>query len=371
MTDLATTVTVIDACGRARVPVLLMSDPGVGKSSLVRGIASLDGVPCETVLGSIREPADIAGLPVVGDDGQVRLAPPAWAKRLQTEGSGYLLLDELTTTPPSTQAALLTVALERLVGETPLPTDVRVVAGANPPDRAADGYDLSPPLANRFAHVEFAPSVEEWLDGMAVGWSAPPPSRAISADAARVEAVKAQVLGFIRVRPSLLHVFPEDAASTGGPWPSRRSWSMLASALAHVRDDDAAARQTLTLGLVGEAAGVEFLTWVEQNDLPDPADVLDDPSVMDWTDRPDRVWAVLTGVVALAASRGTQAAWTQAWKPLVAAAEAGASDVAAAAARPLGRARPAKARIPATVREAFGPALVAAGLTATQDGEAA
>lgn len=41
MSDLATTVTVIDACGRAAVPVLLLSDPGMGKSSLVRGIAAL------------------------------------------------------------------------------------------------------------------------------------------------------------------------------------------------------------------------------------------------------------------------------------------------------------------------------------------
>ena len=57
MTDLSTTVTVIDACGRAAVPVLLISDPGMGKSSLVRGLAAAEGVPCETVLGSIREPA--------------------------------------------------------------------------------------------------------------------------------------------------------------------------------------------------------------------------------------------------------------------------------------------------------------------------
>lgn len=65
MSDLATTVTVIDACGRAAVPVLLLSDPGMGKSSLVRGIAAAEGVPCETVLGSIREPANVAGLPLV------------------------------------------------------------------------------------------------------------------------------------------------------------------------------------------------------------------------------------------------------------------------------------------------------------------
>lgn len=110
MSDLATTVTVIDACGRAHVPVLLKSDPGVGKSSLVRGMATAEGVLCETVLGSIREPADVAGLPVVTDHGVV-LSPPAWARRLVEAESGYLFLDELTTCPSAVLLCLCQAAL--------------------------------------------------------------------------------------------------------------------------------------------------------------------------------------------------------------------------------------------------------------------
>lgn len=362
MSDLATTVTVIDACGRAHVPVLLLSDPGMGKSSLVRGLAAAEGVPCETVLGSIREPADVAGLPVVSDAGVV-LAPPGWASRLDAAEAGYLFLDELTTCPPAVQAAMLAVALDRMVGDLRLPDAVRVVAGANPPDRAADGWELSPPLANRFCHVTFAPSTDEWLDGMTVGWSAPPASRAIIADRTRVEAVKALVTGFIRTKPEHLHAFPRTADGTGGPWPSRRVWAMIAAALPNVRDDDAAARQALTLGLVGEGVGVEFLTWCQHLDLPDPAAVIADPSIVAWDQRPDRVWAILSAVVGWAASAGSADAWRSAWGPLLAAAEAGAPDVAAAAARPLGRCRPASAKVPAAVRAKFAPVLAAAGLT--------
>ena len=54
MADLATAVTVLDANGRAGVPSLLISGPGMGKSSLVRGLAAADGVLCKTVLGSLR-----------------------------------------------------------------------------------------------------------------------------------------------------------------------------------------------------------------------------------------------------------------------------------------------------------------------------
>ena len=76
-------MTVIDACGRAHVPTLLSSDPGVGKSSLVRGIAASEGVICETVLGSLREPADVRGIPVVTAEGVVlapRPMPSGWPR---------------------------------------------------------------------------------------------------------------------------------------------------------------------------------------------------------------------------------------------------------------------------------------------------
>lgn len=370
MADQETAVTVIDACGRARVPSLLLSDPGMGKSSVIRALAKADGVACETVLGSIREPADFAGLPVVTDEG-VKLDAPAWARRLREAGDGYLFLDELTTCPQSVQAAMLAVALDRKVGDLTLPFEVKMVAGANPPDRAADGYELSPPLANRFCHIDYASTPDEWLDGMTTNWATLPASRAVAADKLRRASRAAAVRGFIHVRPELLDNFPESAAETGGAWPSRRTWTNLAAVLAHVRDDDHAVTQAVTFGLVGEGAGAEFLEWWAKSDLPDPEAVIADPSVVDWHDRPDRVWAVLSAVTGWAATRSTKEAWRDAWGPLVACVDAGVPDVAAAAARTHARTRPPKTPLPSAVRR-FQPLLVAAGLadeaaTATQD----
>jgi MoxR-like ATPase len=131
-------VTVLQAAGRAGVAVCLWGDPGIGKSALIHAAAAADDVSCETVIGSLREPSDFAGLPVVTDDG-VRMEPPAWARRLKEAGAGYLFLDELSTATPAVQAAMLGVALERRVGDLQLPRGVRVVAAANPPERAADG----------------------------------------------------------------------------------------------------------------------------------------------------------------------------------------------------------------------------------------
>ena len=39
--------------------------PGTGKTSVIRALADAAGLPCETVIASIREPSDFAGLPVV------------------------------------------------------------------------------------------------------------------------------------------------------------------------------------------------------------------------------------------------------------------------------------------------------------------
>jgi len=363
MADMHTTVTVIDACGMAHVPALLISGPGKGKSSLIRGLAAAQAVPCEIVLGSQYEPSEIGGQPYLAADGSgVRREPPAWAKRLAESGCGYVFLDELTTVPESVQGPMLTVALDRVVGELALPDGVRVVAGANPPDIAAGGFDLAPPMANRFCHISFEPTVEDWLTGMASGWKTVPATRAVVASSERRSATASAVMGFINARPDLLDKFPENPDERGRAYPSRRTWAMVADVLAHLRADDLAAIETAVFGLVGEGAGIEFLTWLENADLPDPAAVTANPAIVDWgRERQDRVWAILQGVVTLAAQRGTVEAFRNAWKPLGAAADAGVADMAAAAARTLATFRPASVRIPVEMRK-FEPMLKAAGL---------
>jgi hypothetical protein len=170
------------------------------------------------------------------------------------------------------------------------------------------------------------------------------------------------VTGFINHRPDLLDKMPQSADERGGAWPSRRTWAMLASVLAHLRADDTEAIRTAAMGLVGDGAGMELLAWLDTADLPDPAAVTADPSLVDWAgERQDRVWAVLHGVVTLAAQRGTVEAWRAAWKPLGAAADAKRGDIAAASARTLATLRPASTRIPAEMRK-FRPMLEAAGL---------
>jgi hypothetical protein len=326
-------VTVLRAAGRAGIAVCLWGDPGIGKSALIHAAAAADDVPCEIVIGSLREPSDFAGLPVVSDEG-VRLEAPAWARRLKEAQAGYLFLDELSTSPPAVQAAMLGVAIERRVGDLILPRAVQVVAAANPPERAADGWDLSPPLANRFLHIAYTPEVDRWIEGMTAGFSLPPIGDVAQPSRERTAIARASVAAFIRSRPTLLDAFPANPSASGRAWPSRRTWTMTADVLALLSDRDSDAAYMAAAGLVGEGAAVEYLTWRREADLPDPAVVVADPHSVAWRSLdPSRVWAILAGVVGYSTGRGTVEAWRDGWGPLAVAAEQGRGDVAAACAR--------------------------------------
>lgn len=354
-------LTVMRAAGRAGVAVLLWGEPGIGKSSLMEALAAEDGLPHETVLASLREPADFAGLPVIRDTG-VDLVAPGWAHRLAAAEEGYLILDELTTAAPAVQAAALRVVLERVVGELALPRGIRVIAAANPPEHAADGWDLAAPMANRFLHVEHTPSTDSWLDGMVTGFKVPTSGRVLDPSPLGRAAARAEVASFIRTRPDLLHVFPKDDAARGRAWPSNRTWTMTADVLALLDPTDTPATLMAATGLVGEGAGSEFIAWRGMNDLPDPADVLAAPDSVPWsTLDASRAWVILTGATAHATAEGTKGGWMNAWGPLASASAAGLQDVAAANARRLMGARPAGAMPPKSAR-AFLNVLADAGL---------
>ncbi|WP_165503241.1 AAA family ATPase, partial [Actinomadura fibrosa] len=193
----------------ANIPVLLWGEPGIGKSAGMERLAEALGVRLETVIASVHEPSDFAGLPIVGADPAadgVPMAPPDWAVRLARAGRGIVFFDELSSAPPAVQAALLRVVLERRVGSLALPGPVRVVAAANPPASAADGWHLSPPLANRFVHLHWTHDARTVARGMAGTWpELTVPVVDEGRTAAAVARARGAVSGFLTARPGLAH----------------------------------------------------------------------------------------------------------------------------------------------------------------------
>ena len=276
---------------------------------------------------------------------------------------GLLFLDELTTAPPAVQAAMLRVVLERAVGDIELPASVRIVAAANPAEQAADGWELAAPLANRLVHLEWPTDGRYIAEGLAVGFPAP---QALQRDgyegsAERLTA-RATVAAFLEVRPDLALQMPSAAADSGRAWPSPRSWEAAATLLGACARLGASedAREALVMGAVGDGAGIEFLSWLEHLDLPDPEAVLADPESFELPERSDRAFAVMTAVATVAIAGGDPERWQQAWRVVSKAAEQ-APDVATLVARSLAANRPAGAELPESLLE-LAPILRASGL---------
>ncbi|MGQ4489050.1 sigma 54-interacting transcriptional regulator [Streptomyces sp. 372A] len=322
----------------ANQPVLLWGEPGIGKSAGLEQLAAGLGLDLETVIASVHEPSDFAGLPVVGDDPAttgVPMAPPDWAVRLARKGQGLLFFDELSSAPPAVQAALLRVVLERRVGSLKLPAAVRIVAAANPPSSAADGWHLSAPLANRFVHLRWTHDPRTVARGMAGTWpEAPVPVVDPARTAGAVARARGAVSGFLTARPGLVHHLPADAEGRGGAWPSPRTWDMalrlLATGYATGTGRDAVA--AALAGAVGDGAGIELLSYLENLDLPDPDRVLADPDAFALPERGDRQLAFLIAVVAAVQAEPTRPRWEAGWAVLAKAVAAGVPDVAARAA---------------------------------------
>jgi hypothetical protein len=172
----------------------------------------------------------------------------------------------------------------------------------------------------------------------------------------------ALVAAFLHVRPALACAPPSDADAAGRGWPSPRTWEMAARlwAASGAAGSSEESRAALVRGAVGEGAGVEFLAWVAEMDLPDPEAVLADPAGFLLPARGDRAYAAVAAVAAVVAANPAPERWAAGWQVLGRAAET-APDVAAVAARTLARCRPEGAAPPAEL-QLFAPVLRDAGL---------
>ncbi|GAA2618615.1 MoxR family ATPase [Streptomyces spororaveus] len=317
----------------ADLPVLLWGEPGIGKTAALTQLAESLDLPLTTVIASVHEPSDFSGLPIVGDDPAeqgIPMAPPDWAVRLVRAGRGLLFLDELSTAPPAVQAALLRLVLERRIGSLQLPPGVRIVAAANPRGSAADGWELSPPLANRFVHLQWTHDHDVVIRGLGGTW---PRATLPGLDAgnlpAAVDHARRAVCGLLTARPALVHRLPSGETRRGGAWPSPRSWDMTIRLLAFA-NAAGSSREVLSMlvrGAVGDGPGLELLAALDRMDLPDPEELLADPAGADLPERGDRRQATLDGVVAAVRRRPDRSRWDAAWALLVRALETGAPDL--------------------------------------------
>lgn len=332
----------------ADVPLLLWGPPGQGKTAVLTQLAAVQQRSIEVVIASLREPSDFAGLPVVDERGGVALAPPAWARRLtQAEQPGIVFFDELTTAPPSVQAALLRVVADRVVGELSLPPGTSIVAAANEEDVAADGWALSAPAANRFCHLDWSLPPAVVADGLSGHWPDVPALELSGVAGATVQA-RSALSAFLRARPVLATAMPPAGPQRSRGFPTPRSWSLLADllAVAWAAGVGKPVVSTLAQGTVGDAAAHELVRYLAELDLPDAEELLARAAVIELPSSQDKAYAYLTAVVLAVEGDPTPTRWEAAGVLVARVAASGRSDIAAPFAERWAKCRPEGAVMP-------------------------
>lgn len=145
------TLDTLDKAG-TRLPGLLLSHPGFGKTSTIRMFAEYKNYNCVELIPSQYAPDDVVGIQVY-ENGELAKKQPVWFKKVLAkaeEKRTILFIDEITTCNPYIQGPLLDLIFSRSIGEAKLPENVFIIAAGNYSSDLNGEFTMSNPLINRF-----------------------------------------------------------------------------------------------------------------------------------------------------------------------------------------------------------------------------
>lgn len=230
--------------------IYLKGKSGIGKSDSVKQASDklAETVPNWGGVIDLRlsqcDQTDLRGLPSVVE-GRTSWNPPEFFPHEGT--AGILLLDEITSAPPSLQAVAYQLALDHRVGDYHLPAGWMVIAAGNLQSDRGVTFNIAAPLLNRMTEIEVDTVLEDW-ELYAVN-----------------HGIRPDVLAFVHNRADYLHKFD---GKVNEQFPTPRGW-MAASkhldmdfgAVASNSEETGAIRLEVLKGDVGAAAAVDFETF--------------------------------------------------------------------------------------------------------------
>lgn len=321
----------------ANLNLLITGYPGIGKTEMIKQIARENDAHLEIIIGATVDPTDIGGLPALSPDRTTyhHAAPSFVGRILKAKERGQrsiLCFDEINSAPPAVQAVCHRVILEGVVGETKLPEDTWMVAAMNPVDIATNGNTLSPPLANRFLHRNVDLDDNSWIRNFPSYWGAIKtneegfvtyPERVGAIKEVDWAVTRSLVASYVSHRggKNVLLTFPKEEHMRSSAWASPRTWDFASRALAIAYSRNKSFKNfplDLVAGAVGDGAAHEFLTWVDNMDLPDPEKLLKDWSGYELPARADILFTTLTSVMGVVSAKAESekkdaASWYKAW----------------------------------------------------------
>jgi hypothetical protein len=272
----------LEYCIEKQHPLFIWGQPGIGKSDIVLQAAKKLGRPVIDIRLTLMEPTDLRGIPYLADirvhdkngnllrdetgvplsEKEFRWSPPSDLPR-DEESRAIVFYDEMSSAPPSVQAATYQIILNRRIGNYHLPKGVALVAAGNRVKDKGLAYNMLTPLANRFSHLTGRADKDEWVE-----W-------------ATENRIHKDVVGYIQFQPNHLNQF--NPSSDGVAFATPRTWAYV-SRLLQEPDQDGRMVDTnlpnevladLVKGTIGEGVGIQFMTYRAQAaELPHARDIL-------------------------------------------------------------------------------------------------
>lgn len=266
----------------ARLPVLLVGPPGVGKSALVGQAAADAKNDLFTSYPALEDPTDAKGFPWLSAEKDFAEFKPFGTLHniLKSKRPCVWFIDDIGQSTPAMQASYMHWLLARGQNGHRLPDHVTIIAATNRRTDKAGVQGILEPVKSRFcAIVNVEANLDDWC-AWAIGTEQPP-----------------ELIAFLRFRPDLLHQFNPTQDLVNQPCP--RTWAHAGKLLA----------LKLTIGLeleaikgaVGDGAAAEFVAFLRiYRELPSLDGILLDPDGAKIPEQPASLYAVSVGLAAKA-----------------------------------------------------------------------
>ncbi|MEM5855415.1 MAG: MoxR family ATPase [Candidatus Aenigmatarchaeota archaeon] len=225
---------------KAKISVLVLGHPGVGKSTMAKELAEEFGLPLVEKRLSQVDPTELVGIQVPRG-GKVVTEVPDW---VPVERPAFLFLDEINAGVTKLhQAAAYQILLDRAAGNAKFHPDTVIMAAGNLEEDNAIVVPLSSALNNRVAHFVLEPDVDTWLE-----WAAQ-------------NGISPEMRGYISFR-GVKGLYN----NTGTPaFPSPRSIAMADRLYQEAKANKLKNNQIkgLIQSVIGEGDAIQFMAFVE------------------------------------------------------------------------------------------------------------
>lgn len=255
------TMLAMDALFAAGITPHLIGLHGIGKSALVYQYGeSRDYDVVEIRLGLMADPGDLVGIQEfvkskkTGEPVSTRHVLPEWFMKAvaQVEESAsngrkvIIFIDEMNRGHKDLMQAIFELVYDRSLKGVKMAEGCQVIAASNPPTKDYSTMDFNDAaFQDRFCHIKFEPTSEEWIDFM------------------RKTSPQSSVADFILSYPKMLENDELEQFSLDFIKPSRRSWDRIAK-LEKVKPAPEVELE-LFMGIVGETPAISYRNFRETN----------------------------------------------------------------------------------------------------------